>query len=115
MELRKIEKLMNEWDKLIDTMNDEEFNTWNVFMAINHVASELQGLDCLMNMTFSNCVITQGICVITDWKPGAVVFQSDNGDIPKMRIVFPEEYVEFMKKVEPLFDVEYPEFPKEQE
>ena len=31
-----------------------------------------------------------------------------------MRVVFPEEYVEFMSKVEHIFNSDYPEIPADQ-
>jgi len=105
---------MNECEKLYDILSDDEFTTWNFLNEVNKIVSKYNGLDCLMNFNFVNGNIVQCICIITDWIPGALVFQSDDGDIPLMRIVFPEEYADFMGKVQHLFDFDYPKIPKEQ-
>jgi cell division protease FtsH len=111
----EIKKIIDECDKLFDELSDEELTTWNYLIGVNNIIYHYKGMDCLMHFNFANGNITQCICVITDWKPGALVFQSDDGNLPKMRIVFPEEYIEFMKSMEPIFDVDYPDFPEDLE
>ena len=51
------------------------------------------------------------MCIITDWQPGALVFQSYNVDIPMMRLVYSDEYTKFMNEVGPIFNTDYPEIP----
>lgn len=108
----KIIKLI---ENLFDTLPDEQLSPWNFFVEVNNIVSQQDGIDCLININFANGGVTQGICVLTDWEPGAVVLQSDDGSMPKLRVVFPEEYVSFMEYMRPIFEAQYPEFPKEQE
>lgn len=114
MEAKKITKLVAECEVLFDTLSDEELTTWNFLREINNIVTKYKGIDCLTNFNYVNGNITQCMCIITDWQPGALVFQSNDGDIPIMRVVYPEEYIEFMEKMESLFNFEYPEIPKEQ-
>lgn len=115
MKQRMVEKLINECAALYDSIPMEELNVWNYFVSVNNIVSDYEGLECLMNLNFSNGGITNGICVITDWEPGALVFQSDDGSIPKMRVVFPEEYEDFMGALEPIFTAEYPSISEDQD
>ena len=115
MEQKLALKLMDECGNLFDTLSDEEFTTWNFLREVNNIVSQHKNIDCLMHVNFANGGITQCMCVITDWQPGAIAFQSDDGDIPKMRLIFPEDYVAFMKEMMPIFEAKYPEFPKDQE
>lgn len=115
MEQRIVKKIMDECEALFDTIPNEQFTTWNFLVNVNRVVSEHEGIDCLMNVTFDNGGVGKALCVITDWNPGALAFQSDDGELPKMRVVFPEEYAAFMEEVEPIFEAQYPAFPKDQE
>ena len=114
MEVKKITKIMDECGSLFDTLSDEELTTWNFINEVNNIVSKYEGIDCLTNFNFANGKIIHCMCIITDWQPGALAFQSDNGDIPMMRLVYPEEYAEFMSKVEPIFNTDYPEIPADQ-
>jgi len=114
MEVKKIKKIMNECGELFDILSDEELTTWNFLKEVNEIVSKYKEIDCLTNFNFANGNIIQCMCIITDWKPGALVLQSDNGDIPMIRLVYPEEYVEFMSKVEHIFNADYPEMPDDQ-
>lgn len=114
MEQKDAMKIMDECKNLIDTLSDEELTTWNFLVEVNNIVSKYKGVDCLMNVNFANGNVTQCICVITDWEPGAIVFQSDDGELPLMRAVFPEDYIDFMKDMEPIFDIKYPELPEEE-
>ncbi|MBE6160321.1 MAG: hypothetical protein E7157_04675 [Lactobacillales bacterium] len=114
MEIKKITEIINECDLLFDTLSNEELTTWNFLKEVNNIVSKYKGIDCLTNFNFANGNIIQCMCIITDWQPGALVFQSDNGDIPMMRLVYPEEYVEFMNKIQPIFDSDYPDIPEDQ-
>lgn len=115
MEQKTAIKIMKTCGNLFDTLSDQELNTWNFLIEVNNIVSHYSGIDCLMHLNFANGNVTQCMCVITDWKPGAIAFQSDDGELPKMRLIFPEEYITFMKEMEPIFDAKYPIFPTEQE
>ena len=114
MEVKKIIKIISECEKLYDILTDEELTTWNFLNEVNNIISKYKGIDCLINFNFANGTIVQCMCIITDWQPGALVFQSDDGNIPIMRLVYPEEYEEFMNQVQPIFNSEYPKIPDEQ-
>ena len=114
MEAKKIIKIIDECEKLYDVLTDEKLTTWNFLNEVNNIISKYKGIDCLINFNFANGNIVQCICIITDWTPGALVFQSEDGNIPVMRVVYPEEYVDFMNKVQHIFNSDYPEIPKEQ-
>ena len=114
MDQRIAMKIMDECGDLFDTLSDEELTTWNYLIAVNNIVSRYKGVHCLMHLNFANGNITQCMCVITDWEPGAIALQSDDGDLPKIRVVFPEEYSDFMKDMEPIFDAKYPKFSEEQ-
>ena len=114
MEIKKIKKIIDECGELFDELSDEELTTWNFISEVNNIVSKHKNLDCLTNFNFANGNIIQCMCIITDWKPGALVFQSDDGDLPTMRVVYPEEYGEFMKKMESVFNAEYPKIPEDQ-
>lgn len=114
MEVKKITKLIDECGALFDTLSDEELTTWNFIKEVNDIVAKYKGIDCLTNFNFANGNIIQCMCIITDWQPGALVFQSDDGNIPIMRLVYPEEYEEFMNQVQPIFNSEYPKIPDEQ-
>ncbi len=114
MEQKTVIKIMDECGNLFDTLPDKELTTWNFLVGINNIVSNYKEIDCLIHSNFANGIITQCICVITDWKPGAIAFQSDEGELPKMRVVYPEDYIDFMKDMEPIFEVKYPEFPVDQ-
>lgn len=114
MEVKRLKKIIDECGKLFDTLTDEELTTWNFLNEVNNIVSKYEGIDCLINYNYANGSIIQCMCIITDWNPGALVFQSNDGDIPVMRVVFPEEYVEFMSKVEHIFNSDYPEIPADQ-
>ena len=115
MESKLAIKIMEECGRLFDTLPDERFNTWDFLFEVHKIVSKYKGLDCLMNVSFGNGNITKALCVITDWKPGAIAFQSDDGKIPKIRVICPEEYKEFMTEAITILDPDYPEFPEEQE
>ena len=115
MEQKTAMKIMDECGNLFDTLSDNEFTTWNFLREVNNIVSHYKGVDCLMHLNFANGGITQCMCIITDWQPGAIAFQSDDGEIPKMRVIFPEDYADFMSKMAPILDAEYPEFPTDQE
>lgn len=115
MEQKTAMKIMDECGNLFDTLPDEELTTWNFLIGVNNIVSHYKDIDCLMHLNFINGNVTQCMCVITDWKPGAIALQSDDGDLPKIRVIFPEDYIDFMKKMESIFDAKYPEFPAEQE
>ena len=85
-------KLIEEFEKLYD-IPAEKFTTWNFLVSVNEIVGRHENLDCLIHTNFINGNITQALCVITDWEPGAIVFQAEDGEIPKLRIVFPEEYL----------------------
>ena len=108
MEQKIAMRLMDECENLFDTLPDAELTTWNYLVKVNNIVSHYKGIDCLMHLNFANGNVTQCMCVITDWEPGAIAFQSDNGELPKLRLVLPEEYIDFMKEMEPIFDVKYP-------
>jgi hypothetical protein len=108
-------KIIDECGNLFDTLPSEELTTWNYLIEVNNIVSHYKGVDCLMHLNFANGNVTQCMCVITDWEPGAIALQSDDGDLPKMRVVYPEEYIDFMKEMEPIFDAKYPKFPDKQE
>ena len=114
MEQKTAKKIMDDCGNLFETLSYEELDTWNFLIEVNKIVSNYKGVDCLMHLNFANGNITQCMCVITDWKPGAIAFQSDDGELPKMRLIFPEEYVVFMKEMEPIFDTKYPAFPNEE-
>ena len=113
MEQKTAIKIVDECENIFKTLSSEEFTTWNFLAEVNNIVSHHKGVDCLMHLNFANGNITQCICVITDWKPGAIAFQSDDGELPKMRLIFPEDYFAFMKDMEPIFDTKYPSFPEE--
>ena len=115
MNAKTLEKIINECSNLYDTLPPEQLSTWNVFVSANNIAAKYDNVECMMNLTFGNGDVTQGICVITDWEPGALLLQSDDGSIPKLRVVFPEEFAEIMLMLEPIFTAEYPPVPKEQD
>ena len=115
MEQKMVLKIMEECGELYDTLPDDASATWTFFIKVNEIVSKYKGVDCLMHVNFANGGVTQGMCVITDWKPGALAFQSDDGVLPKIQLIFPEDYVSFMEEIEPIFEVQYPEFPKDQE
>ena len=106
-------KIMDECGELFDSLSNEELTTWNFLVCVNNIVSKYKGIDCLMHVNFANGSVTQCMCVITDWDPGAIAFQSDDGNLPEMRLIFPEEYVSFMKEMEPIFNTKYPEIPEE--
>ena len=114
MEQKIVKKIMDDCENLFETLSYEELNTWNFLIEVNNIVSNYKGIDCLMHLNFANGSVTQCMCVITDWKPGAIAFQSDDGELPKMRLIFPEEYITFMTEMEPIFDTKYPVFPNEE-
>lgn len=105
---------MDECGRLFDILSDEELTTWNFINEVNNIVSKYEGIECLTNFNFANGKIIHYMCIITNCKPGALAFQSDNGDIPMMRLVYPEEYAEFISKVEYIFNTDYPKIPAEQ-
>ena len=107
-------KIMNECGDLFNILPDEKFTTWNFLIEVNNIVSQYKGIDCLMHLNFANGGVTQCMCIITDWQPGAIAFQSDDGELPRMRIIYPEEYISFMKEMMPILDAKYPEFPADQ-
>lgn len=114
MQQKTVMKIVDECEDLLDRLSDEELTTWNLLVNINSIVSKYKGIDCLMHLNFANGNVTQCMCVITDWEPGAIAFQSDDGEFPRMRLIYPEEYIDFMKEMEPIFDIKYPTFPEEQ-
>ena len=109
-----INKIIDECEQLLDTIPIQKLTVWNFFRKVNDIVGLHKGIECLINVTIYNGNIVKALCVITDWKPGALVFQSDEGEPPKMRLVYPEEYVAFMEKVMPIFDTTYPPIPEDQ-
>ncbi len=108
-------KLIDECERLFNEIPAEKLSVWTIFANINSIASQYDSIDCLIHINFANGQATQGMCILTDWKPGAVALQSDQGELPKPRIIFPEEYVDFMNEMENILEVKYPGFPEEQE
>lgn len=108
-------KLIDECERLFDEIPAEKLTVWTLFANINSIASQYDEVECLIHINFANGTATQGMCILTDWKPGALALQSDNGEIPKLRLVYPEEYLDFMKEMGSIMDVKYPDFPEEQE
>ena len=106
-------KIMDECGNLFDTLPDDRLTTWNFFIEVNNIVSKHKGVDCLMHINFLNGSIVQGMCVITDWKPGALVFQSDEGELPVARVIHPDEYESFMKEILKFIDANYPALPTE--
>ena len=114
MKEKVISELIDECGRLLETIPTEQLSVWSMFANVNSIASQYDNVDCLIHVNFTNGRANQGICILTDWKPGALALQSDDGDIPKLRLIYPEEYVEFMEKMERIFDVQYPTFPDSQ-
>lgn len=114
MEAKKVINIMNQCGELFDTLSDEELTTCNFLKEVNNIVSKYEGVDCLTNTNFANGNIIQCMCIITDWTPGALVLKSDDGSIPKAHLVYPEEYAEFMKKIDPIFNSDYPKISEEQ-
>ncbi len=115
MEQKIVMKIIEECGDLYDTLPNEQLTMWDYFVNVNNIVGRYDGVDCLININIENGNMTKGICVITDWKPGALAFQSDEGELPKMRVVYPEEYMEFMMSLEPILDAKYPAIPGDQE
>lgn len=114
MKEKIVRELIDECDRLLENIPVEQLSVWSIFANINSIASQYDNVDCLIHVNFANGSVTQGMCILTDWKPGALALQSDDGGLPKLRLVLPEEYAEFMAQMESIFDVQYPVFPKDQ-
>ena len=91
----------------IDTIPEEKLTAWNVLVKTNDVVSKYKGVETLMHMNFVNGSMVRAMCVMTDWKPGLLVLQSEDGALPYLRAVDPEETAEFMEKIESLFNTQY--------
>ncbi len=115
MKYETADKVINSMLEMLDKMTESEMNTWTMFVKTNSVVSTFEELECLMNINFVNGTVSQGICVITDWTLGLVVLQSDNGELPKLYVVPPEETAEFMTKIESLLEPKYPQIPHNQD
>lgn len=109
-----VEKLIDEYSELFELLPVQQMTSWTLFAKMNEIASRYENVDCLMHVNFANGAVTQGMCVFTDWKPGALALQSDDGKLPKLRIIAPDVYASFMGKMEHILEAQYPEFPKEQ-
>lgn len=86
----------------------KELTVQDVFRRVNGIASKYEGLDCVVNTDTRNGKFRRGICVVTNRVDFAYVWQSDDGDLPKLRVVPPMEYDEFMESMKPLLDFKYP-------
>ena len=113
MELNLIRDIIEECKSMRDMLPDSQNTLLDFFIGVDEIVSEYanEGVDCLMNINFKNGTVTQGLCLITDWEPGALAFQSDEGGPPEMRVIFPQDYESFMESVAPIFAAEYPKFP----
>ncbi len=108
-------KLLDECERLLDDIPAEKLSVWTLFANVNSIVARYETVECLIHINFVNGTATQGMCILTDWEPGALALQSDEGEIPRIRLIFPEEYVDFMKEMSKILDVKYPTFPEEQD
>lgn len=115
MKYETADKVINSMLAMLDKMSESEMNAWTMFVKANSVVSTFEELECLMNINFVNGSVSQGICVITDWTPGLIVLQSNDGELPKMYVVSPEETAKFMTEIEPLLEPKYPRIPHAQD
>lgn len=113
MEQKTAMKILKECGALIDTLPSERFTAWDFLVEANAIISKHKGVDCLMHVNFVNGNVMQCMCIATDWEPGAIVFQSDDGEVPMARIVYPEEYEDFMNEIKPIITADYPKMPEE--
>ena len=85
-----------------------EITTKEMFGRVTRIAAKYKDVDSVMNVSWKNGKIEKGICIITDWKNFAIVWQSNDGEIPTMeRVVTAEEYEDFMKEVKPILEIQY--------
>ena len=101
-------------DSIIDRMPEGtplNFATWDYLNAVNGIISEYDNLDCLINVNFGNGSVMQAFCLITDWTPGggAIALRSNDGEFPSFHIIYPEDYLDFIDEVKPIFDTDYPD------
>ena len=115
MTVKTVNKLIDEYERILDELSIEHLTVWNIFTRINSIASNYENVDCFIHINFANGSATQGMCILTDWEPVALALQSDDGDVPKLRIICPEEFVSFMEEMDSILEVEYPVFPEEQD
>lgn len=102
-------QLIDTISEMLNTIQASELNTWSLFVKTNSIVSTFDDLDCLMSINFANGLVCQGLCVITDGAPGLVVLKSDEGELPKVYTVSPEDTSKFMKSVEYILEPKYPE------
>ena len=62
-----------------------------------------------MNIVYKNGKPYSGICFVTDFKPGGILFQSQKDLPPKVKLIFPDETEEFIKRYEVYLAPIYPE------
>mgnify|MGYP003302277776 CR=1 FL=1 len=113
MDAKLVHKIIDECKDMRDAFSDGQLTTWDFFVNVNEIVSEYadEGVECLMNVNFANGSVIQGLCVITDWQPGALAFQSDEGEAPHLQVIFPQDYEAFMESIKPFLFTEYPKFP----
>ena len=117
MKEKTAEKIINSYAKEFDKLSNDELDLLSCFSLINKIAAkyEKEDVQTVMNITYSNGHPVCGICFVTDFHPGALLFQSDDDFAPKLRVVYPEETEEFMEQYGIFITGEYPELPEDDE
>lgn len=113
MNINTINNIMDEYEKILDECDKNDLNTDYLFSMINKIASNYKNIDSILNVTYQNGVISQGICLITDWEPGALVFQSEDGKLLRIRVILEDEYNKFMLDNQEVLYPNIPELPEE--
>lgn len=103
---------MDEYEKILDKCTEKEINPSYLFSVINKIASNYKGIDTILNATYQNGALIQGICVVTDWEPGALIFQTEGGKLPHVRVLLEDEYTKFMIDNQEVFYPNIPEIPE---
>lgn len=90
---------------------EETDDLFAIFNKINTISTAYQNVFTRININYINGTAIQGICLVSDWKPGAIVFVSKEGERPYCKIIEPHEFFGFMDDTfYEIFEMEYPEY-----
>ena len=111
MKQKTVIKIYEEYGKRFDELPDDRLDMLSCFNLINTIVSKYhkEEVNTLMNITYNNGNPVSGICFVTDFHPGGLLFQSTDNFAPKLRIIYPEEMNEFLDEYGNYIMAEYPE------
>ena len=102
MKERTVLEIVELYNQCIDEL-DDDIGVGESFKLINEIVSEFkeEGVYSVMSIVYKNENPHCGICFVTDFRPGDILFQSQKNLPPKIKLIFPDETEDFLKRYQP--------------